>query len=88
MATPLISFALLATIVVYIFVQRYFIPTNRLLIRMYNVSKSPIFVHFNDSQSGIMTLRAYKLTESFIKKMEDIIDQSFRIQYAISFAYR
>jgi ATP-binding cassette, subfamily C (CFTR/MRP), member 1 len=87
-ATPLLLFALIPTIVVYIFVQRYFIPTNRQLIRMFSVSKSPIFVHFSDTQSGIMTLRAYRLTEIFIKKMESIIDQSFRTQYAISFANR
>ena len=55
---------------------------------MLSVSKSPIFAHFSESQAGVMTLRAYKLTDTFTKIMEDNIDQSFRNNYAISFSNR
>jgi ATP-binding cassette, subfamily C (CFTR/MRP), member 1 len=87
-ATPFIIFALAPVIVVYVLVQRYFIPSNRQLKRMLSVSKSPIFAHFSESQAGVMTLRAYKLTDKFTKIMEDNIDQSFRNNYAISFSNR
>lgn len=55
---------------------------------MLSVSKSPIFAHFSESQAGVMTIRAYRLTEQFIKIMEDNIDQSFRNHYAISTSNR
>ena len=87
-ATPLILFALIPVIVLYVLVQRYFIPSNRQLKRMLSVSRSPIFSHFGESQAGVMTIRAYKLTDTFITKMENNIDQTFRNQYAINVSNR
>ena len=87
-ATPYILLALLPIIIAYILLQRYFIPSNRQLKRMLSASKSPIFAHFSESQAGVMTIRAYKLTDRFIKTMEDNIDYSFRSSYAISSSNR
>ena len=87
-ATPFILFPLIPVIVVYVLVQRYFIPSNRQLKRMLSASKSPIFAHFSESQAGLMTIRAYRLTEKFIKIMEDNIDQSFKNNYAICVSNR
>jgi len=83
-ATPLIILALVPVIVFYVLVQRYFIPSNRQLKRMLSVSKSPVLSHFSESQAGVMTLRAYRLTDTFIKIMENNIDQSFRNHYAMN----
>ena len=83
-ATPLIILALVPVIVLYVLVQRYFIPSNRQLKRMLSVSKSPVLSHFSESQAGVMTLRAYRLTDTFIKIMENNIDQSFRNHYAMN----
>jgi len=87
-STPLVFLALIPVIVVYVLVQRYFIPSNRQLKRMQSASKSPIFAHFSESQAGVMTIRAYRQTDRFMKMMEDFIDQSFKTGYAISVSNR
>ncbi len=87
-STPFILFALVPVIVVYVLVQRYFIPSNRQLERMQSASKSPIFAHFSETQAGVMTVRAYNLTNRFIKMMEDYIDESFKNEYAIAVSNR
>ena len=87
-STPFILFALVPVIVVYVLVQRYFIPSNRQLKRMQSASKSPIFAHFSETQAGVMTVRAYNLTNRFIKMMEDYIDESFKNEYAIAVSNR
>ena len=87
-ATPLILLALIPVIVVYVLVQRYFIPSNRQLKRMLSVSRSPTYAHFSESQAGVMTIRAYNQTDTFIKIMENHIDQTFRNQYAINVSNR
>ena len=87
-STPLVFLALIPVIVVYVLVQRYFIPSNRQLKRMQSASRSPIFAHFSESQAGLMTIRAYEQTENFIKLMEAFIDESFKCGYAISVSNR
>ena len=87
-STPLVFLALIPVIVIYVLVQRYFIPSNRQLKRMQSASKSPIFAHFSESQAGVITIRAYSQIDRFIKMMEDNIDQSFKTGYAISVSNR
>ena len=87
-STPLVFLALIPVIIVYVLVQRYFIPSNRQLKRMQSASKSPIFAHFSESQAGVMTIKAYRQTDRFVKMMEDFIDQSFKSGYAISVSNR
>ena len=55
---------------------------------MQSASKSPIFSHFSESQSGVATIRAYGVQEKFIKQMEDHIDESFVHSYAITVSNR
>ena len=87
-STPFILLALIPVIVVYVLVQRYFIPSNRQLKRMQSASKSPIFAHFSETQAGVTTVRAYRLTGRFIKMMEDYVDESFKTGFAISVSNR
>ena len=87
-STPFVFLALIPVIIVYVLVQRYFIPSNRQLKRIQSASKSPIFAHFSESQAGVMTIKAYRLTDRFIKIMEDYIDQSFKSGYALSVSNR
>nr|UOU03338.1 ATP-binding cassette subfamily C1-7 [Brachionus rubens] len=74
-STPMFLIALIPITAFYIFVQRYFVPSNRQLKRMQSASKSPIFSHFSECQSGVSIIRAYNAQNRFIKIMENNIDE-------------
>ncbi len=81
MSTPLFIIALIPITIAYLLVQRYFVPSNRQLKRMQSVSKSPIFSHFSETQSGISTIRAYNLEKQFIQIMQNNIDENLVLSY-------
>nr|QNH67946.1 ATP-binding cassette transporter subfamily C member 1 X7 [Brachionus plicatilis] len=74
-STPLFLVALLPISIFYIFVQRYFVPSNRQLKRMQAATKSPIFSHFSECQAGVSTIRAYNAQNRCIKIMQENIDE-------------
>nr|QUF59452.1 ATP-binding cassette transporter Abcc1-7 [Brachionus angularis] len=80
-STPFFLIALIPITVFYIFVQRYFVPSNRQLKRMQSASKSPIFSHFSECQAGVSTVRAYGAQGRFIKIMENNIDENLVYYY-------
>jgi len=80
-STPLFIIALIPITIAYLLVQRYFVPSNRQLKRMQSVSKSPIFSHFSETQSGISTIRAYNLEQQFIQIMQNNIDENLVLSY-------
>ncbi|KAG7759026.1 hypothetical protein KL911_000163 [Ogataea haglerorum] len=51
--------------VLYRFYQLYYLATSRELRRLDSVSKSPIFAHFQETLSGVATVRAYDQLERF-----------------------
>jgi ABC-type multidrug transport system fused ATPase/permease subunit len=51
--------------VLYIYYQKYYIPTSRDLKRIVNISRSPIFSHLQESLTGVETIRAYKQEDRF-----------------------
>ena len=87
-STPLILVALIPIIIVYVLVQRYFVPSNTQLKRMQAASRSPIYAHFSETQAGVVTVRAYKLTDKFSQTMHTYIDEHFRNGFAMSISNR
>lgn len=79
--TPLIIIILVPIAVVYIFVQRYFIPSNRQLKRMFAASKSPVFSHFSETQVGVSTIRAFGGEEWAINAMEEKVNANILLYY-------
>jgi len=63
-------------VVIYVFVQRYFVASMRQLKRLESASKSPIFSHFSESLTGVSTIRAFKAEQRFVKTMEQQIDEN------------
>ena len=51
-------------------------------------SKSPIFSHFAETQSGITTIRAFKVQDKFVQIMKDNIDEHLTCSYANVFSRR
>ena len=87
-STPWFLAALVPIAIAYIGVQRYFIPSNRQLKRLQSASRSPIFSHFSETQSGVTTIRAYRSQEAFTRRMQTNIDESFVYYYSTTVSNR
>ena len=48
---------------------------------MQSASKSPIISHFNETQNGISTIRAYNSQKQFVKMMQKLIDENLMFSY-------
>lgn len=62
---PTFLIIVLCLSVLYIYYQKYYIPTSRDLKRIVNISRSPIFSHLQESLTGVETIRAYKQEDRF-----------------------
>ncbi len=63
-------------------------PSNRQIKRLRSVTKSPVFSHFSETQAGVTTIRAYKLEQIFIERMQAYIDNNLTCAHAESVANR
>ena len=84
LSSPLILLCYVPIIIAYILLERYFIPSNRQIKRMLSASRSPVFAHFSESQTGVTTLRAFKLTQQFVSLMDDYLDDNFKKAYSLA----
>lgn len=57
--TPLFLLLVVPMIALYTFTQRFYVATSRELKRLESVSKSPIYSHFSETLTGVVTIRAY-----------------------------
>ena len=53
----------------------------RQLKRLESASKSPIFSHFSETQTGVSTIRAYRVQERFFKTMEKKINENLTFYF-------
>jgi ATP-binding cassette subfamily C (CFTR/MRP) protein 1 len=60
--------------VIYYYVQLYFRRTNVELKRLESISRSPIYTEFSQALAGSVSLRAYRISHHFIKRMQDYVD--------------
>eukprot|EP01138_Halocafeteria_seosinensis_P001293 gb/GECG01001326.1/.p1 GENE.gb/GECG01001326.1/~~gb/GECG01001326.1/.p1 ORF type:complete len:1688 (+),score=180.73 gb/GECG01001326.1/:1-5064(+) len=74
--TPWFLVALVPILVVYIYIQRFYVTTSRELRRLDSVSKSPIFANFSQTLNGFVTIRAYKENDRFIQRNDDSLDRN------------
>lgn len=58
----------------YYIIQNYYISTSRELKRLEGLLRSPLYAHFSESLTGLSTIRAFKMENSFIKKTLSLID--------------
>lgn len=80
-STPIFIALIIPLALLYLYIQRYYLRTSRELKRLDSVSRSPIYAHFQESLSGINTIRAYRQSKRFIMENEWRVDANLRAYY-------
>nr|XP_006820966.1 PREDICTED: ATP-binding cassette sub-family C member 9-like [Saccoglossus kowalevskii] len=76
LVTPIFLAFVVPMLVVYYFIQSYFISTSRELQRLDSITKSPVFAHFSETLGGLSTVRGYRDERRFRRRLVDRIDRN------------
>ncbi|RCH98429.1 ATP-binding cassette, sub-C (CFTR MRP), member 9, partial [Rhizopus stolonifer] len=80
-STPLFMAVIIPLGVIYVYIQRYYLATSRELKRLDSVGKSPIYSHFQETISGVSTIRAYEQQRRFVFENENRLDDNQKAYY-------
>ncbi|KAF9962170.1 Multidrug resistance-associated protein 1 [Mortierella alpina] len=86
--TPIFLIALPAFAVTALIIQHYYLQASRALKRIFHVSKSPIFQHFNETLGGVSTIRAMHLQSRFTAENDAKIDSHINTHLAYLYSVR
>lgn len=86
--TPIFMSIGVPVIVLYYFVQKFYVATSRQLKRLESVTRSPIYSHFSESISGQSIIRAYDEKKRFTVESETKVDYNQAISYQSIIANR
>jgi len=75
-------------LVIYYFVQRFYVATSRRLKRIESVTRSPIYVHFSETITGQSVIRAWGEEQRFITESERRVDYNQMMSYPSIIANR
>lgn len=78
--TPIFLAAVFPFAILYIFIQRYYIPISRQLRRISSISTSHIYRHFNETLSGVTCIRAFKIMPEFYAELLKRVDKTQAIK--------
>lgn len=81
MSTPLFIALIVPLGGIYLYIQRYYLRTSRELKRLDSISRSPVYAHFQESLSGISTIRAYQQSKRFAMENEWRVDANLRAYF-------
>ena len=87
-STPIFAALILPLGGLYLYIQRYYLRTSRELKRLDSTTRSPIYAHFQESLSGISTIRAYRQQGRFASENEWRVDANLRAYYPSTTANR
>ena len=87
-STPVFALLIVPIGALYVYIQRYYLRTNRELKRLDSVSKSPIYAHFQESLGGLTTIRAYRQQRRFALENEWRVDNNIRTYWPMVSANR
>ncbi|ORZ17222.1 multi drug resistance-associated protein MRP [Absidia repens] len=80
-STPFFMVMIVPIGFIYMYVQRYYLTTSRELKRLDSVGKSPVYSHFQETISGVSTIRAYEQQSRFTYENELKLDDNQRAYY-------
>lgn len=86
--TPIFMSIGVPVIILYYFVQKFYVATSRQLKRLESVTRSPIYSHFSESISGQSIIRAYDEKKRFTVESETKVDYNQAISYQSIIANR
>ncbi|CAH1274298.1 ABCC1 [Branchiostoma lanceolatum] len=75
-STPLILVVVVPCILLYLFIQRFYVATSRQLKRIESISRSPIYSHFGETVQGTSTIRAYDREQQFFFQNQAKVDEN------------
>ncbi|KAH9387597.1 Canalicular multispecific organic anion transporter 1 [Tyrophagus putrescentiae] len=78
---PLFLVVIGPIVLLYYFIQKFYVPTSRQLKRLESITRSPIFSHFSETLSGVSTIRAFGATSAFIGESHRRVDANLRCFY-------
>ena len=87
-STPIFVALILPLGGLYLYIQRYYLRTSRELKRLDSITRSPIYAQFQESLSGITTIRAYRQQGRFANENEWRVDANLRAYYPSTTANR
>lgn len=73
-ATKWFGLAVVPITIVYILLQRFYIPTARELQRLESVTRSPIYSKFSEALAGVATIRAYRREAYFTTASDALME--------------
>ncbi|XP_025086070.1 multidrug resistance-associated protein 1-like isoform X1 [Pomacea canaliculata] len=76
MGTPLFLSVIVPLMILYYFVQRFYVASSRQLKRLESTSRSPIYSHFGETITGAVTIRAFGRQNCFIQLSESKVDEN------------
>ncbi|KAK1994100.1 hypothetical protein LX36DRAFT_660894 [Colletotrichum falcatum] len=79
--TPPFTALIVPIVLIYYWIQRYYLRTSRELKRLDSVTKSPIYAHFQESLGGISTIRAYRQQQRFELENEWRVDANLKAYF-------
>ncbi|KAK4548531.1 hypothetical protein LTR36_009441 [Oleoguttula mirabilis] len=80
-STPVFAALIVPLGALYMWIQKYYLRTSRELKRLDSISRSPIYAHFQESLSGISTIRAYRQAKRFALENEWRVDANLRAYF-------
>ncbi|KAF2474108.1 multidrug resistance-associated protein 1 [Lindgomyces ingoldianus] len=80
-STPIFIALIIPLGALYLYIQRYYLRTSRELKRLDSISRSPIYAHFQESLSGMSTIRAYSQQKRFELENEWRVDANLRAYF-------
>ncbi|KAF6255037.1 ABC transporter [Scenedesmus sp. NREL 46B-D3] len=66
--------AIVPLTVIYVIIQRYYIPSARELQRIESITRSPIYSKFSEALAGVATIRAYRREEYFTAASDELME--------------
>ena len=85
---PLIIVVFLPAIITFYYIGVYYQTSNRELKRLEAIARSPVYAHFSQALNGMTSIRAYDSVEYVAEQSNEKLDNSYRMELALSGANR
>ncbi|GFO38358.1 multidrug resistance-associated protein 1 [Plakobranchus ocellatus] len=86
--TPIFLVVIPPILIVYIMVQRFYIPSSRQFRRLESTSRSPILSHFAETIHGASSIRAFGASDRFFKAFQNKVDTNNKCTFISDSAAR